>query len=88
MAWHKSRIKRLKQSEVQKGRNTTTKRKLRQLNKDITLLLKDQKNAEAKELLPKITKMYHTAAKKGVIHTNNASRHISTLTNKINKATA
>lgn len=87
MAWHRSREKRLKQGKKRRGLNTGNKRRIKDLGKKVLALIKEKKSTEAKELLKQISATYQSSAKKGVIHSNNASRHISRLTKKINALT-
>ncbi len=84
MAWHRAREKKLKQDDRKKSKNTGTKRRLKDLNKKLLSSIKDKKTTEAKELLKQVSKSYQATAQKGVIHKNNASRHIARLTKKVN----
>lgn len=84
MAWHKHRLKRLKQSKKRHARNISAKRKLKALTKELLALIKEKKIDEAKTLLRKVVSAYATTAKRGIIHKKNASRHISRLTKKVN----
>lgn len=85
MAWHKHRIKRLKQSKRKRTRNVAAKRTLKTLIKELLLLLKEKKLEDAKIRLKKITSTYAKTAKRGIVKRKTASRHISRLTKKVNK---
>lgn len=84
MAWHRHRIKRLKQSKKSRARNMAAKRTLKTLIKKLLELIKEKKIDEAKSHLKKIISAYATSAKRGIIHKKNASRHISRLTKRVN----
>ena len=84
MPWHRSRVKRMKQAEKRHRRNVASKRKLKGLTKKLLALIKEKKHSEAKDFLKEVTSVYATTAKRGIIHPNNASRHISRLTKKVN----
>lgn len=85
MAWHRHRVKRSKQNKKNHARNVSAKRTLKNLTKELLALIKGKKKDEAKTLLKKLTKTYATHAKRGIIHKKSASRHISRLTQKVNK---
>lgn len=84
MPWHRSRVKRLKQSQKHHRRNVSAKRNLKDLTKKLLALVKEKKVPEAKKLLKEVTSAYATTAKRSTIHHKNASRHISRLTKKVN----
>lgn len=84
MAWHRHREKRTKQSKKKNATNIAAKRNLKTLIKQLLQLIKDKKVNESKDQLKKIIKASSTMAKRGIIHKNNASRHISRLTKKVN----
>lgn len=87
MANHKSAKKRAKQNEVRRIRNRSVKSQVKNaITKLRALVEKDPETAgktlnETKAIISK-------AAKKGVIHTNTASRKISRLAQLINKVSA
>jgi small subunit ribosomal protein S20 len=84
MAWHRHRIKRVKQSKKKNTKNVNTKRMLKSNTKQLLELIKEKKTAEAKTQLKKVVKAYATSAKRGILHKSNASRHISRLTKQVN----
>jgi len=84
MAWHRHRIKRVKQSKKRNTRNVNTKRVLKTITKQLLTLIKEKNKDEAKTQLKKVIKAYATSAKRGIIHKSNASRHISRLTKQVN----
>ena len=84
MAWHRSREKRLKQSKKKHSSNYTATRKIKQLNKKLATCIEEKKTAEAEKLLPQITKAYHTTAKRGILNSKTASRHISRTAKRVN----
>jgi len=84
MAWHRHRIKRLKQSRKKRARNVAAKRTLKTLTKKLLELIKEKKIEDAKTHLKKLISTYAITAKRGIIHKKNASRHISRLTKKVN----
>lgn len=87
MAWHRHRIKRMKQAKKRHTQNVSAKRNLKSLTKQLLALIKDKKIDDAKTQLRKLIKAYATTAKRGIIHRENASRHISRLTQKVNALT-
>jgi small subunit ribosomal protein S20 len=84
MAWHRHRMKRVKQNKRKNTQNVNTKRILKTLTKQLLALIKEKKLDEAKTHLKKTVKAYATSAKRGILHKNNASRHIGRLTKKVN----
>jgi small subunit ribosomal protein S20 len=87
LAHHKSAQKRIKQSLKKRDRNRTEKSTLRTIIKKFnTAVTKDP--GEAKTALEQAVPAISKAASKGIIHKKNASRNISRLTKKLNKATA
>ena len=85
MATHKSAVKRSKQSEEHRVRNTSIKSSVKTKIKEVlkTIDVKDKEGSKTalSKALPAIDK----AAAKGIFHKKNASRKISRLTKKVNK---
>jgi small subunit ribosomal protein S20 len=76
--------KALRGSLVKKARNDRNKKIVKESIKGIEKLVKDNKKAEAKKLLPQAYSAIDKACKKGVFKKNNASRKKSRLS-KITK---
>ncbi|MBI2340790.1 MAG: 30S ribosomal protein S20 [Deltaproteobacteria bacterium] len=81
MATHASALKRQRQNEKRRARNRTVKSALKSLIKQVKSA-KSKANA-APHLQSAISRL-SKAAQKGIIHKNNASRHISRLTQFVN----
>jgi len=75
----KSAKKRVKTSQVRYERNNQTRSKFRTAIKTVQDLMHDKKDAEAAAALPHAFKQIDMAAKKNVIHKNNAARKKSQL---------
>ena len=75
----KSAIKRVRQTATRTKRNNITKQKFRELTKKFLELIKDKKTAEATKLYPQVQKAIDMAAKKNLLHKNNAARKKSQL---------
>ena len=60
---------------------------MKNLIKEIRLLVKEKKKTEAQKLLPDVYQAIDKAAKRGVIKKNTASRKKSRLTKAIGKVT-
>lgn len=88
MAWHRHRIKRLKQSKKNRSRNVAAKRTIKTLIKELLVVIKEKKIEEAKAILKKLISTYAKTSKRGIIHKKNASRHISRLTKRVNSLPA
>jgi small subunit ribosomal protein S20 len=88
VAIHKSVIKRQKQADKQQLLNKAAKSKLKTLSKKVEQAV-EAKNADvAKAAMVTAMKAYDTAASKGILHKNTASRKISRLSTKVGKITA
>ncbi len=70
----KSAIKRAKQNEVRRIRRQPFKTQLKTAMRSFHDLVKEGKKDDARKLLPKVFKAIDTAAKKNIIHKNNAAR--------------
>ena len=66
--------------------NTQRKKKVKNLIKEIKVLVDEKKGEEAKKLLPQVYKALDKSAKKDTIKKNTASRRKSRLTKMVNKA--
>ncbi|MBP6940736.1 MAG: 30S ribosomal protein S20 [Syntrophorhabdaceae bacterium] len=86
MRKNKSAIKRTKQSEARRLRNSHVKTTMKtQIKKALSAAdTKDTENLDA--LFVKAVSQINKAASKGVIHKNNASRKVSRLAKKVNRA--
>jgi len=82
----KSAKKALRQNKKRQKANLSRKRDIKDLVKRANLLVKENKQEEAKKLLPKLYKALDKTAKVGIIKKNAASRKKSRMTKLINKA--
>lgn len=87
MAHHKSAKKRIKQALKKRDRNRTAKGTMRTVVKLFQATVAKTPD-EAKVVLEKAIPVISKAASKGIIHKKNASRKISRLTIRLNKAMA
>lgn len=85
MANHASAIKRHKQSENRRARNTAAKSALRSAIKKVKEAAAAGKADEAQASLKSAVKALDKAVTSGVLHRNNASRKISRLTSQVSK---
>lgn len=79
MANHKSAIKRARQNTVRQNRNKSVKTRTKNAVKSVRAAVAENNSTLAGEKLKMAQSLIHQAAKKGVIHTNTASRKISRL---------
>ena len=85
MANIKSAKKRVLTSRVRQERNKAVKSSVKTAIKKVEAAVREaDKDAAAKELL-NATSIIDKAAKKGVLHKNNASRKVSRLAGSVNK---
>jgi len=77
--------KALRQSEKKRAINYQYKKKMRDLVKNLRVLIKDRKKDQAEKILPDVYKAIDKAAKKDIIKKGNASRKKSRLTIAVNK---
>jgi len=82
----KSAIKRVRQTKTRMLRNRVTKSKFRTLMKEFKVLVDAKKIEEAAKLFPQVQKEIDMAAKKGILHKNNAARKKSSLSKFIRDA--
>lgn len=88
MAIHKSVLKRQRQADKQQIINKSAKSMLKTLAKKVEQAV-EAKNADvAKVAMVQAMKAFDTAASKGILHKNTASRKISRLSIKVKKISA
>mgnify|MGYP001593175703 CR=1 FL=1 len=87
MAITKSAKKSIRQTKRRKVKNLVYKNKIKNLVKEIGVLVSQKKATEAKKLLSAIYEALDKAAKVGVIKKNNASRRKSRIAKFIDKST-
>ena len=88
MAIHKSVLKRQRQADKQQIINKSARSMLKTLAKKVEQAV-EAKNADvAKAAMVQAMKAYDTAASKGILHKNTASRKISRLSIKVRKISA
>ena len=83
MANHKSAIKRHKQSETRRTRNSSMKSTVKTAIKKVREAVTMKKGDEAKTGLKEAASLLDRAVSKGVLHRNNASRKISRLSSLV-----
>ena len=86
MAITSSAKKAHRQSEKRRIKNIQKSRKLKDIVKEVRVLVAAKKIQEAKKLLPQAYQILDKSAKVGLIKKNNASRKKSRLTKLVNKA--
>lgn len=69
-----SAIKAARQNTTRRERRQPFKTQMKTMIRTFTDLVTEKKLAEAKALMPKVQKAIDTAAKKNLIHKNNAAR--------------
>lgn len=84
MANHKSALKRNKQNEKKNERNRHARTTLRTFVKRVREAVAAKDVSVAKEALAAAIPVIDTAATKGIIHKNNASRSVSRLSRLVN----
>ncbi len=88
MANHKSALKRHRQSLKRRARNRISKTRIKNTVKAVRIAIEENDVAKAQEALKVATSMLDKAARKKVIHANQAQRRISRLQVAINKIEA
>ncbi|MBU1053137.1 MAG: 30S ribosomal protein S20 [Proteobacteria bacterium] len=84
MANHKSALKRVRQDEIRRLRNKSTKTRIKNVVKDIRATASNNENKESlSKELNTAKSIIDKAAKKGVIHKRTAARKISRLSKLI-----
>ncbi len=86
MAITSSAKKAHRQSEKRRIKNIQKSRKLKDVVKEVRVLVAEKKIQEAKKLLSQAYQILDKSAKVGLIKKNNASRKKSRLTKLVNKA--
>jgi small subunit ribosomal protein S20 len=84
LANHKSAIKRSKQSDKRRMRNTTIKSEVKTGIKSVVAAVEAKDKDGSKAILTKAITDIQKASAKGVLHKKTASRKISRLTKKVN----
>jgi small subunit ribosomal protein S20 len=84
LANHKSAIKRSKQSDKRRLRNTTIKSEVKTGIKRVVAAVEGKDKDASKAALTQSVKDIQKASAKGVLHKKTASRKISRLTKKVN----
>jgi small subunit ribosomal protein S20 len=87
LANHKSALKRARQSEIRRVRNSGYKSNTKKAIKALRAAVANESADEAKEGLVRTTSLIQKTASKGVIHKNTASRKISRLARQVNRLT-
>jgi len=72
-------LKRARQAEVRKERNKAARTKLRTLAKKVRGAVEANDREQAEKALKQAVSAFSSAASKGIIHRNTASRNISRL---------
>lgn len=81
-----SALKRVRQAEKNELHNQAMKAKIKTYIKKLETAMPSKNKEELDTILRKTIKVISSAASKGVIHKNNASRKISRITKKVNAA--
>jgi len=84
MANTKSAIKRIRRISRQTVVNRARKSRYKNALKKMNLLIDSKKKSEALKFLPKLNSELMKIAKTGIIKKQNASRHVSRISKKIN----
>jgi small subunit ribosomal protein S20 len=88
MAHSQSALKRARQNAKGRLRNREAKSELKSLAKKLLALITAKKKDEAVKAFADISSRFDNAAKRGIIHKNNASRHKSRLAQRLAKTVA
>lgn len=84
MATHASALKRARQSERRRLRNTAIKSTLKTFSKKLLKAVEEKNAEEAQKVLNRAISTIHRASSKKVIHKKTAARKISRLTKRVN----
>ena len=76
----------MRQTTRRTQRNAITKRRFRELTKQFLSLIEEKKLEDAAKLFPQVQKAIDLAAKKNILHKNNAARKKSSLAKMIAKS--
>ena len=85
MANHKSALKRARQNETRRLRNSGPKSNTKKAIKELRAAVANESVNEAKEGLVRTISIIQKTASKSVIHKNAASRKISRLARQVNR---
>jgi small subunit ribosomal protein S20 len=85
LATHKSAVKRSKQNENQRMRNTSIKSSVKTKIKEVLKTIDSKDKEGSKTALSMAIPAVDKAAAKGIFHKKNASRKISRLAKRVNK---
>ena len=85
---HKNVLKAARQSEKRRLRNRSIQSGVKNIVKKLQTAMEKKQTEEAAGALREAARALAKAASKGVIHRNNASRHISRLTAQVRKLAA
>jgi small subunit ribosomal protein S20 len=75
--------KALRQNKKRRARNKTYKNRIKKLSRQISDLVKENKQKEAVELLPGYYKAVDKATRRNILHKNTAARRKSVITRRI-----
>lgn len=84
MATHKSAVKRSRQNEKKRVRNTSVKSSVKTRIKSVLAAVEEKDTPASATALAAAVPAINKAASKGVFHKKTASRKISRLTKKVN----
>jgi len=85
VASHKSALKRARQSEMRRLRNKAVKTRVKSAVKAVRQALEAGQKDEAAKALAQAVPIIDKAAGKGVLHSRNASRKISRLSQQVHR---
>ena len=88
MANHASALKRHKQSEKRRVRNSAIKSRLRRLVREVREAIATRDSDAAGRTLAQATRALDKAVTKGVLHRNNAARRIGRLSHAVSQLRA
>jgi small subunit ribosomal protein S20 len=80
---HKSAIKRHRQSIKRAARNQVVRTHVRRAFRELREAIAQKNASAATAQLPKVMKTVDKAVTKGVLHRNNASRHVARLSRQV-----
>ncbi len=83
MRKNKSAIKRVRQADERRLRNSHVKSTMKTYMKKVSSVIEGKDKDHAGEALKKAVSFINRAASKGVIHHNNASRKVARLSKKV-----
>ncbi|HVM95088.1 MAG TPA: 30S ribosomal protein S20 [Candidatus Acidoferrales bacterium] len=80
---HKSAVKRHRQSEIRAARNQAIRSRVRNEVRELRDTVSKREVANAETQLRSVIKTLGKAVTKGVLHRNNASRHVARLSRQV-----